>query len=862
MDQPSSSTTGAGSVSATRQPLLWAALALAAGTFAGTRLWRPPTWWIVAAGFLLLAAACLRTKRPLAAKLLTLAAVFAVAALTIQVRAPRASSGTSILPFAGRQQIVLIAHVIGEGRLRPSAFGGLRQALDVETEQIISDNSSIPVTAGVRLSVYGKESQRSHQFRYGERLRAVVKLHPPRNYRNPGAFDYRGYLADHGIDVLGWTKAESVELLPGFAGNRLELWRTRIHGRIVEKIHGLWPPHEAGLVDAMVIGEDAFIDRDTRTDFQRSGTYHILVVSGMNIGILAFVTFWVLRRLRVGDLNASAVTVLLCVAYAFLTDVGAPVWRATLMLTLYLGVRLLYRDRSMLNALGGAALGLLILDPRALFSASFQLTFLSVLIIAAIGIPILERTSQPFHRGLRHLDALAYDISLPPRIAQFRIDLRMLSDRMARLIGRRISQALLVSGARAGLAAFDLMFISALMQIGLALPMAFYFHRATVMGLPANLVVAPLTGVLMPGAIAAVVIAFIVPSLAKPVAWLAGVALELISGTVNWLGHLRAADVRIPTPDLPLILLSLAALATAMLLARRRTILSAVGLALLALSALCIAGIPPAPQINRGVLEVTAIDVGQGDSTLLVCPNGKTLLVDAGGPLGSSRSEFDVGEEVVSSYLWARGISRLDAVAISHAHSDHIGGMRAVLNNFRPRELWLGAMPSTPELTALLQQARDLGIAIVRRGAGDVFAFGGTEVRVLSPPRQDQPQNQARNNDSLVVRFAYGESAFLLEGDAEKKVERQLAILRPRADLLKIAHNGSATSTSEEWLQAVQPRAAFISVGVGNPFKHPRAEVLARLANAGVRTYRTDLNGAVSFYLDGRSVTPRAEVLR
>ena len=154
---------------------------------------------------------------------------------------------------------------------------------------------------------------------------------------------------------------------------------------MIGKVHELWQPREAALIDAMVIGEEAFIDHDTRIDFQRSGTYHILVVSGMNVSILAFVVFWILRRMRITELPATLLTILFCFAYAFLTEVGAPVWRATLMCTIYLGTRLLYRDRAMVNALGAATLGLLIFDPRQLFTASFQMTFVCVLIVAPLG---------------------------------------------------------------------------------------------------------------------------------------------------------------------------------------------------------------------------------------------------------------------------------------------------------------------------------------------------------------------------------------------------------------------------------------------------------------------------------------------
>src|SRR5439155_25340451 len=180
---------------------------------------------------------------------------------------------------------------------------------------------------------------------------------------------------------------ENVGRLPGSCGSRLACWRSRLHCGVVAKLHQLWPPGEAALIDAMVIGEEAFIDRDTRVDFQRSGTYHVLVVSGMNVSILAFAAFWMLRRMHLGEISATLLTVGLCCCYAFLTEVGAPVWRATLMCAIFLGTRLLYRDRAMVNAVGAAALGLLIFDPRQLFTASFQMTILCVLIVAAIGIP-------------------------------------------------------------------------------------------------------------------------------------------------------------------------------------------------------------------------------------------------------------------------------------------------------------------------------------------------------------------------------------------------------------------------------------------------------------------------------------------
>ena len=253
---------------------------------------------------------------------------------------------------------------------------------------------------------------------------------------------------------------------------------------------------------------------------------------------------------------------------------------------------------------------------------------------------------------------------------------------------------------------------------------------------------------------------------------------------------------------------------------------------------------------------MTAIDVGQGDSLLVSFPDSKLMLVDAGGVLSfgrSSKPRFDIGEDVVSAYLWRRSIRKLDVVALTHAHDDHARGLPTVIENFHPSELWTGATPKSTIWSDVLAKASQEHVKVLPMGAGRSFEFGGTRVEVLSPPANYVPQEVPKNNDSLALRITYGRRSFLLTGDMEEPMEQRLiSYAAPiRADVLKVGHHGSNTSSTEPFLDAVAPSFAVISDGYANPFHHPHPEVLSRLAAHRTGVYRTDQQGLITIRTDG-----------
>ena len=749
------------------------------------------------------------------------------------------------LDVEGRERVVLSGCVV-----EPPAFSAGREQFTIELEP----------RARARVNLYLKEGTDPPALRYGQRVEVTGRVRKPRNFGNPRAFDYAGYLARQD---LYWTvsarAADPIRVLDGECGSRL--WKAvyGVRGAALDRIDRLYAgrPFETGMMRALLIGDSAGLEKIWMADYRATGTVHALVISGSHVAVLAAFLMLLLRVCWVPRWLALLLTVGLAWLYALVSGWQTPVIRSAAGLTLFMACGWFYRTRNPLNLLAAVAIAFLALDPAQLTEASFQLSFLAVAFLVAVAAPLLESTTAPLARGLNGLEQTRPNAKTPPRVSEFRVEMRLLAEAVAlwtRLPAKWASAAVSFP-ARAVFAVWALFATSAAVQVGLALPMAVYFHRASFTGLSANMFVVPLMGAIIPAGFVAVAAVWRLP---------AEVAALMLDASRRIVQIHSAWEPRWRVPDPPFWLAAAIAgglVAWAFAMAGSRRWRAPAGLSVGALLALMVWHPFPA-RVDAGKLEVTVVDVGQGDAIFVVFPDGRVLLMDGGGITtfrGGQPPRLDIGEDVVAPYLWSRSIRRIDFVALSHAHQDHIGGLTAILDGFDVGELWTGATQESPAWNALRAKARARGVPVKPLRRGDMRNIGGASVEVLAPSPDYAAGAQPRNNDSLALRLAYGRRSFLLTGDIEKQVEKELSAGGgfSHADVLKVAHHGSRTSSTREMLDAVRPVFAVVSAGYENSYGHPHRDILNRIWDHGAYVLRTDVLGLISIETDGQRMEVR-----
>ena len=715
-----------------------------------------------------------------------------------------------------------------EGRLRhdavPTDYGA---SLTVDVTRVGRGRRRRPVRGTVRAGVGGSlVPERIGQWRAGRAVRMPVRLRHPARYANTGLPDQAHRLRTRGIHLLGSVKSALLVEVIARGPIRAE-WGGRVRAAVRRSVAAAVGRHDArsaAIVTAVLIGDRAGLDRETTDRLQRGGTYHVIAISGGNIAILTAALLLALRVAGLARRPAALLVIFGLLAYAQVVAAEASVTRAVFAAVIFLAALAADHRTDPLNTLALAAGCLVAADPRALLDPGFQLTFGATAGLL-LGVPRLMRWG---------------DRAAP------------LSAR-----GRRIA------AAPAGLLLATICAELALFPIG-----ALHFSRVTVAGLALNFAAIPLMTVTQVAGMVAVGLAPLHLPSAAAVGWVAHVAAAGIVDSTRLVDWAPWLEWRLPAP-VPLAIGAYYA-GWLLCLASARRWRRRAGAALAAVSAAAMLAAPlPAwrggrteacPLPGRGPgdgpapLHVHFLDVDQGDATLVRFPDGRSLLVDAGGRPGGG---FDIGSRVVTPALWALGVRSLDYLAITHAHPDHVGGAAAVVAHLGPREIWEGIpVPASQPLADLRAVARDRRAAWRTVRAGDAVSIGGVLVRAAHPAAADWERRRVRNDDSLVLELRYGRVSVILPGDIGAEVEGAVAAaLGPAAlRVVKAPHHGSRSSSSAAFVEALRPSLAVMSAGRANSFGHPHPEVVDRYEASGAVVLWTGRDGAVTVCTDGRGV--------
>ncbi|MCK4738972.1 MAG: DNA internalization-related competence protein ComEC/Rec2 [Deltaproteobacteria bacterium] len=693
----------------------------------------------------------------------------------------------------------------------------------VEARRIITEEGLKDVSGKVLLNIQGGIPAGVKRIVFTSRLKE------PKNFANPGGFDYEWWLKEQGVFVTGSLSSKALKVLENTQKKTNFIENSRVLIREVVAKAKLKNPE---IIKALIIGDSGTVPKEVRDTYSRVGTAHLLAISGIHVGFIAFIFynlfFWIFRRsyFLMQTLNVKTLSLLLSLFPVFFYGLiaGFPISteRAVLMVSVYVITIIVGRGRDLYNTLALAALVILLIRPGALWGAAFQLSFISVFFIVYL-VPSVKNKLENKAQSEKEDE----------------------KNKIKRWLRRRVLPLVLVTAAA---------------TIGTMPLLALNFHRVSFVAFISNIIIVPVVGfITVPLSLFSVLALPLYEGVSIFLLRLADVSLNIVSVMNEFFLSIPFASIRTMTPTVIEVLcfyifiLTIPSLFSRDWSGKKKAGFVGIFILLIGINF----GITKYEERQSKDLKVTFLSIGQGDSALIELPylegdGVKRILIDGG---GFHSSTFDTGESVIGPFLWKKKIKKIDYVILSHAQRDHMGGLAFILENFSTSEFWWNGLGTLDERTLAEIEKSKIKVRVLDASSEPVV-ISKVKIEILSPPEnaKEEKRNLDLNETSLVLRLSYGKRSFLFTGDIGIDTEARLSKLNITSDVLKVPHHGSQTSSSEVFIKAVSPTIAVFSVGSANRFKFPKASVVKRYKDFGVKRFRTDISGAILISTDGIAI--------
>ena len=662
---------------------------------------------------------------------------------------------------------------------------------------------------------------------YGDKIFITGEFQEPQGMRNEGGFNYKEYLKS--LNIYGSVKAKNIKVIEQNKGNIFMNFTYKISDEIKENIEEFMGEKYSGLLIGLLLGDSSKIDENMEENFKITSLTHILAVSGAQVSYIIVAMYSLLKR-KIGIQKTRVVIIASLIFYTALTGFSPSIVRAGIMGIILMISGLVFRKNDIINSIAISLFFMLVYNPFLLENVGLQLSYLGT-----IGIISFNKT----------IILILKNIQIRNRKWKYKINRKLI------LLISKIKEILAVT-----------------MSASLAVVPVMIYHfnlfgtYFLITNLLASIIIGPITllGTLL------VIISFISINIAKVLSYILKFLIDILL-FISSFSKLPISKIYIPTPTITFIIIIYLSLIISLFIYKvfhernpNTTILRVRNLLALVkykfkqnrddvikkiiiisiIISLCMIFIPRDLQINF-------VDVGQGDSTFIITPKNKTILIDGG---GSNTGSFDVGENTLLPYVLDKGYNKIDFMIISHFDSDHVGGLLTILEEIKVEKVLIAKQEEQSEnYKRFLNIVKEKNIPVIVGKRGDKINIEKDLYLDILFPESEQIEENVINNNSLVFNIHYNNFSMLFTGDIEEIAEKRIIEItnksRLKADIIKIPHHGSKTSSTRELLERVLPKIALIGVGKDNLFGHPSSETIDKLNELKIKTYRTDINGEI-----------------